>query len=174
MDLSYGADYEIFRKEVQAFLAKNWPPHSDGATSPSRSTKAEQSDRFRGVAIEAGYLARSVPKKYGGGEQPADVLRAAIIHEEFRKVRAPLDVVGLGVGLLVPTLLERGEEYMLAKRWRETGNRTGFSHECSPARRKPAEAGTSRRGAMRSALSRFRRWVSRGNSLSRLSRKSKF
>ncbi len=115
MDLSYSEDYEIFRKEVQAFLAKSWPPHSDGATGPSAGTRAEQSDQFRGVAIEAGYLARSVPKKYGGGEQPADVLRAAIIREEFRKVRAPLDVVGLGVGLLVPTLLERGEEWQREK-----------------------------------------------------------
>ncbi len=111
MDLSYGEEYEIFRKQVQGFLSENWPPQGDEATG----TKEEQRDRFRGRAIEAGYLARSVPKKYGGSEQAADVLRAAVIREEFRRVRAPLDVQGLGVGLLVPTLIERGEEWQREK-----------------------------------------------------------
>jgi len=111
MDLSYGEEYEIFRKEVQAFLSENWPPQGDDATG----SKEEQRDRFRGRAIEVGYLARSVPKKYGGSEQPADVLRAAVIRQAFQQVRAPLDVVGLGVGLLVPTLIERGEEWQREK-----------------------------------------------------------
>ena len=79
MDLSYGEEYEIFRKEVQAFLSENWPPQGDDATG----SKEEQRDRFRGRAIEVGYLARSVPKKYGGSEQPA-----APVEEERKNAMA--------------------------------------------------------------------------------------
>ena len=68
MDLSYGKEYEDFRLVVRQFLEANWPPKGEEADLDF----AEKCDRFRGRAIEAGYLARSVPKKYGGGEQAAD------------------------------------------------------------------------------------------------------
>ncbi len=111
MDLSYGAEYEAFRGEVQAFLADSWPLEGEEA----KLSREEQADRFRERGIGAGYLARAIPVKYGGSEQEADVLKASIIREEFRKVRAPGDAVGLGVGLLVPTLLEHGQEWQKEK-----------------------------------------------------------
>jgi alkylation response protein AidB-like acyl-CoA dehydrogenase len=52
-----------------------------------------------------------VPKRFGGSEQAADVLRAQVIREEFARVRAPMEVLGNGMSMLVPTLLERGEEW---------------------------------------------------------------
>ncbi len=116
MDLSYGEAYEAFRKEVQAFLAENWPPRAEAAELPRK----DQVDRFRDRAVDAGYLARSIPRKYGGSEQPPDALRASVIGEEFRKLRAPMDPVGLGVGLLVPTLLERGTDWQKEKFIRPT------------------------------------------------------
>ena len=116
MDLSYGEAYEEFRKEVQAFLAENWPPAGEAA---ELSRKA-QVDRFRDRAVDVGYLARSIPRKYGGSEQVPDALKAAVIAEEFRKLRAPMDPVGLGVGLLVPTLLEKGTDWQKEKFIRPT------------------------------------------------------
>ena len=111
MDLSYGEEYEAFRGEVRQFLASNWPLRGEAAELP----RDEQILRFRQRAIDAGYLARAIPRRYGGSEQEADVLKASIIREELRKARAPGDPVGLGVGLLVPTLLEKGEEWQREK-----------------------------------------------------------
>lgn len=84
------ADY---RREVADFLAREWHP------------KTTDKGVFRGLAIEQGYLYRTVPKAYGGSEQPADLARAQVIQEEFARVRAPMEVPGVGTGMLVPTLL---------------------------------------------------------------------
>jgi len=111
MDLSYGKQYEDFRAEVQAFLARSWPPKGADAELP----KEEGARRFRARAIEQGYLARSIPKQYGGSEQEPDEIKANIIREEFAKARAPGDVRGIGTMMLVPTLLEKGEPWQKEK-----------------------------------------------------------
>jgi alkylation response protein AidB-like acyl-CoA dehydrogenase len=111
VDLSYGPEYEAFRAEVKAFLAEQWPLRGDEA----KRGLAEQATLFRGRAIAAGFLARSIPQAYGGSEQPGDPLRAAVIREEFMRVRAPLDPPGIGTMMLVPTLLEKGAEWQKQK-----------------------------------------------------------
>jgi alkylation response protein AidB-like acyl-CoA dehydrogenase len=111
MDLSYGDRYEALRAEVRAFLAGSWPPRGEEAGLP----RAEQTRRFRLRAIEAGLLARSIPRRYGGSEQPSDPLAAQVIREEFARARAPGDARGIGTMMLVPTLLERGEEWQKEK-----------------------------------------------------------
>ena len=98
MDLKYEPEHDAFRAELRTFLEREW---SEGAEVAA----------FRRKAVEAGYLYRSVPKRYGGSEQPPDILRARIIAEEFARARAPAEVKGNGVQMLVPTLLERGEEW---------------------------------------------------------------
>ena len=108
MDLSYGEELESFRKEVQTFLAENWPPKGDGS-------RDDQTRAFRRTATEAGYLNRHIPKQYGGSEQPPDSMKGAVISEEFAKARAPMEPRGIGTMMLVPTLLERGEEWMKEK-----------------------------------------------------------
>ncbi len=111
MDLSYGAEIESFREEVKAFLASNWPLEGGEAELP----REEQARIFRERAIAEGYLCRNVPRKYGGSEQPADPLRAQVIREEFTAARAPMEPRGIGTMMLVPTLLERGEEWQKEK-----------------------------------------------------------
>lgn len=98
MDLRYGPEHEDFRAGVRQFLATEW---RIGADIPA----------FRSRAIEAGYLYRSIPRCYGGSEQPADILKARIIAEEFAAAKAPMEIKGNGVQMLVPTLLERGAEW---------------------------------------------------------------
>ena len=116
MDLSYGSEFEAFRKEVQSFLAKNWPPSgNDLALSREEQTRA-----FRRKATEAGYLNRSIPKKYGGSEQPVEPLKRAVIGEEFAMAHAPTEPRGIGTMMLVPTLLDRGEEWQKEKFVRAT------------------------------------------------------
>jgi alkylation response protein AidB-like acyl-CoA dehydrogenase len=109
MDLSYGPEYDELRAQVRAFLAKNWPPADDGRS------REEQVFEFRRKAIDAGYVARSIPRRYGGGEQEADSIAAAVIREELGRHRAPGEARGIGTMMLVPTLLERGEEWQKEK-----------------------------------------------------------
>jgi alkylation response protein AidB-like acyl-CoA dehydrogenase len=93
-----------FRAQAEAFLAAHWQP----VKGPERAASERA---FRLLATEHGYLYRNVPKAYGGSEQPADVLKAQIIQEVFNRARAPMEVPGVGYGMLVPTLLGCGEEW---------------------------------------------------------------
>jgi len=111
MDLSYGETYEKFRLEVREFLAANWPPKGEDAKLP----RAEGAARFRDRATERGYLRRSIPKEFGGSERLADELEANVIREEFRRAHAPMDPRGIGTMMLVPTLLERGNQWQKEK-----------------------------------------------------------
>jgi alkylation response protein AidB-like acyl-CoA dehydrogenase len=52
-----------------------------------------------------------VPKRPGGSEQAPDSIKASIVAEEFAKAKAPGELKGNGIQMLVPTLLERGEEW---------------------------------------------------------------
>ena len=111
MDLTYGSEMEEFRLEVKGFLGANWPPKEDAANS----SRKDSTQRFRERAIAQGYLCRSIPKKYGGSEQPVDALRGQVIREEFAAAHAPMEPRGIGTMMLVPTLLERGEEWQKEK-----------------------------------------------------------
>ncbi len=118
MDLSFSAEYEKFREEVREFLAANWSAEDAAMEPPADERSAlggpvrtdPRATEFRKLAIERGYLYPHVPRRYGGGEQPPDPLKQAIIAEEFRKARAPHEVIGQGPSMLVPTLLEHGTE----------------------------------------------------------------
>ncbi len=111
MDLSYGSEMEEFRSLVRGFLSENWPPSGDD----KKLSRDEQTLRFRECAIAAGYLCRNIPKQYGGSEQESDVLKGQVIREEFTRAHAPMEARGIGTMMLVPTLLERGEEWMKEK-----------------------------------------------------------
>ena len=74
MDLSYGAANETFREEVRAFLAQRWRP--DGARGAELKARIAA---FRTQAKDAGYLYRGVPRRYGGSEQPVDVIKAQVV-----------------------------------------------------------------------------------------------
>jgi alkylation response protein AidB-like acyl-CoA dehydrogenase len=119
MDLSYSEEYEQFRTEVRHFLRENWtdddrnsapPPDQRAAMMGAVIRVDERATAFRLKAIERGYLYRHVPKRYGGGEQPPDPLKATIITEEFRKAQAPGELLGQGPSMLVPTVVEHGTE----------------------------------------------------------------
>lgn len=103
MDLGFGPEYDGFRAEVRAFIAAHWPP-ADGDLKSAVNERA-----FVVAAIDQGYLHRSIPKRFGGSEQPRDIAKAEIIREELTKARAPSGRIP-GNGLVVPTLLEWGTE----------------------------------------------------------------
>jgi alkylation response protein AidB-like acyl-CoA dehydrogenase len=106
MDLSYGEAAEVYRADVRAFLSSHWPPPSDLRGADLKAFVRA----FRARATEEGYLYRAIPKRYGGSEQPVDVIRAQVIREEFARVRAPMEIGGNGMNMTVPTLLEKGTD----------------------------------------------------------------
>ena len=116
MDLSYSAAYLAFRAEVRAFLDERWSAadrsrYGGGEALIGRIARPdERVTEFRIQAIEAGYLYRNIPRAWGGGEQPFDPLKSAIIREEFKRAKAPREMVGQGPSMLVFTLLEHGTE----------------------------------------------------------------
>ncbi|MCS5637091.1 MAG: acyl-CoA dehydrogenase family protein [Myxococcota bacterium] len=116
MDLSYGSEMEGYRDEVKVFLEANWPLSGKEADLPME----KQASLFREKAISAGYLYRNIPRQYGGSEQEPDVLKAQIIREVFGRKWAPQEARGIGTMMLVPTLLERGEEWQKEKFVRPT------------------------------------------------------
>jgi alkylation response protein AidB-like acyl-CoA dehydrogenase len=103
MDLSYGTEAEGFRTEVRDFVRDNWQAKGLRGSELKDYVRA-----FRLKATESGYLYRAIPREFGGSEQPADVVRAQVIREEFGSANAPMEITGNGMNMLVPTLLERG------------------------------------------------------------------
>ncbi len=107
MDLAYSPEYEAFRADVRAFLAKH------GKAAPRRfgvSRPAPEVLEWQKLLIENGYAARTIPKEYGGYGAEPDILKSRIIAEEFTAARVPLGLSGQGISMFVPTLLELGTE----------------------------------------------------------------
>jgi len=106
VDLKFSDEYEAFRVELRAFLSANWPLRGDEATA----SRVEQVRLFRERAVEAGYYLRQIPRRYGGSEQPADMLKSSLIAEEVARAGAPPEPRSSGLGMLTPTLLRHGSE----------------------------------------------------------------
>jgi len=113
MDLAYGPEYEAFRAEVRAFVAKH------GAKAPRRfgvSRPSEETRNWQRLLIEHGLTARTIPKEYGGYGVEPDILKSRIIAEEFTAAGLPMGIANQGISMLVPTLLELGTEEQ-KKKW---------------------------------------------------------
>ena len=107
MDLNAGPEYKSFREGVVSFLNKNL--HMAGkARTPLRPNKQEL--EWQKKLINNGYAARTIPKKYGGFGAESDVLKSRIIAEEFSQSSIPMGMANQGISMLVPTLLELGND----------------------------------------------------------------
>lgn len=96
MELELGPEYAIFREEVAAFLA-DLP-----RDLPRRD--------FLAAATARGFLYRSIPRRFGGSEQPFDPFREAIVAELFDASPFAWRLGPQSTGMLVPTLLEAGSD----------------------------------------------------------------
>jgi len=106
MDLSYTSEYRAYQKDVQAFLVSAWDRERSRGPDGAQYVAS-----FRRSATERGYLYRSIPKRYGGSEQAPDIIKAQIIQETFALAGAAMEVPGIGMMMVVPTLLEVGEDW---------------------------------------------------------------
>jgi alkylation response protein AidB-like acyl-CoA dehydrogenase len=115
MDLAYSPEYQAFRDEVRAFIAKHGKdaPRRFGVSRPSGDFLAWQK-----LLMANGYAARTIPKEYGGYGAEPDILKSRIIAEEFANAGLPTGLSGQGISMFVPTLLELGTEEQ-KKKWIE-------------------------------------------------------
>jgi alkylation response protein AidB-like acyl-CoA dehydrogenase len=105
MDLTYGDEYAAFRQDTRRFIET----HAHLAAK-ERFLDLEKTRAWQKLLIENGYVARAVPKKYGGYGAEVDLLKAHIIAEEFARAQVSPGLKGQGIAYLVPTLLELGSE----------------------------------------------------------------
>ncbi len=109
MDLDYSAEYERFREEVRRFIdAERERIPRRGLSESRRPAPAEVA--WQRTLIDHGYAARAVPKAYGGYGDTPDILKSAIVSEEFARAKVPSGFGGSGASMLAPTLLEHGNE----------------------------------------------------------------
>src|SRR3546814_3118193 len=106
MDLDYGPEYDVFRKQVRAFIEAHGHPAPLSADRAARpSSKAVD---WQKLLIEHGYTARTIPPEYGGYGAAPDILQSRIIAEEIARARVPAGLSNQGISMFVPTLLELG------------------------------------------------------------------
>ncbi len=116
MDLSLSERHLHLQAEVRRFIVAHGhlsPPVGGGGGRARPDRKALD---WQARLIEAGYAARTVPRRYGGYGAEPDALDAAVIAEEFTKAGVSLGVQGQGIRMLAPTLLEVGTQEQ-RERW---------------------------------------------------------
>ena len=109
------ADLEAFRAEVHDWLAANAPqsmatPMTE-VESPWGGKKADllpDVRRWMAVSAERGFTAPTWPKEYGGGG--LSKAEAKVLAEEMARLRLRPPLVGFGLTMIGPLLLQEGSE----------------------------------------------------------------
>jgi alkylation response protein AidB-like acyl-CoA dehydrogenase len=111
MDLSYSKQDEAFRTDVGAWMEKNVPKKDKSFSDlpPHDPGRIGRSKEWQRTLHEAGYVAMSWPKEYGG-QGDTDVMHQTIVNEELVLARAPGLIGASGLTMLGPTLLQCGTD----------------------------------------------------------------
>lgn len=110
-------DLDQFRSEVRSFVEEQGPRalrgtrkgRFDGFWGGRRETSPEpEVKRWLDVSLERGFTAPTWPKEYGGaGLGRAE---ARVLDEELARLGLPPPLVGFGLTMIGPTLLDHGSE----------------------------------------------------------------
>ncbi len=111
MDFNFSPEDEAFRAEFRAWLEKNAPKSHDSNSEVLQD--GEESDFQRRVSwfrklASGGWTCISWPKEYGG--RGAGILQNIVYNQELSRIGAPTPLIGMGPGLLGPTLIHWGTE----------------------------------------------------------------
>lgn len=116
------SDLIDFREEVRTWLNDNAPPALfgtrggvfDGFWGGRKGASADPDViKWRDVMVDKGWTAPGWPTEYGGGGHTDAETR--IIQEELRTAKLPVPVVGFGMAMIGPTLLQFGTPEQKAK-----------------------------------------------------------
>jgi acyl-CoA dehydrogenase len=112
------ADLRAFRDEVREWLLENAPASLRGAASGSAiegywgGRKVEEADLDRKLWCERmaarGWTAPTWPGEYAGGGLSAE--EAKVLREEMKRLELPPPLIGFGLTMIGPTLLQFGSE----------------------------------------------------------------
>ncbi len=99
-----------FREEVSAWLGKNCPKGARGpgqiATGSSKVKLDKDVKVWLERCAERGFTAPTWPTEYGGGGLSPQ--QARVLYEEMAEIRARSPLMGMGLSMIGPTLLEYG------------------------------------------------------------------
>ena len=115
MDLSLDQRYLDFRAEVRAFIDRHKDDAPPAIAVAHRGPPTPDVLDWQQHLIAHGYAARTVPKEYGGFGAEPDILENMIIGEEFNAANVSAGLAGIGIMMLVPTLLEAGTSEQKAR-----------------------------------------------------------
>src|ERR1044071_2931440 len=109
-------DAERFRAELTEFLERELPqklgelppPTADYWGGRKPELPHPQSRRYCELMAERGLTAPSWPREYGGGGLDREL--AKFVQSELRRLRLPLPLIGFGMSMIGPTLLQFGTE----------------------------------------------------------------
>jgi alkylation response protein AidB-like acyl-CoA dehydrogenase len=108
VDLTYSETHRALQAEIRAFAGTHG--HLSPGSGGGRRRPSQKALDWQRLLLERGYVARTIPREYGGyGAQP-DVLEAAIIGDELSRAGLYAGIMNQGISMLVPTLLEIGTE----------------------------------------------------------------
>jgi alkylation response protein AidB-like acyl-CoA dehydrogenase len=105
------ADPETFRAEVRAWFAANFPPElrdAPPAEDEAEKTPSPLRAAWKKALAAKGWGTPTWPEKYGGGG--LNSAQADIVRREMARVGAWNPMMGIGVMMFGPTLLEFGTE----------------------------------------------------------------
>jgi acyl-CoA dehydrogenase len=110
-------DVEAFRRSLREFLEHELPSQLGGDLPPPTAEywggrrpelPHPQSKRYCELMAARGLTAPTWPKEYGGGGLSA--AEARVLSEELRRLNLPAPLVGFGLVMIGPTLLQFGTE----------------------------------------------------------------
>jgi alkylation response protein AidB-like acyl-CoA dehydrogenase len=110
MDFNYDAQDEAFRAEVGTWLEANqqFAPNSRGPLDDGGQDDWSARVRWHKKLNEGGWVAVHWPKEYGG--RGATVMQRLIFREELTRLGLGEPGLGMGIGLLGPTLMHWGND----------------------------------------------------------------
>jgi acyl-CoA dehydrogenase len=111
------SDLDSFREQTRAWLLEQAPKSLRGTRQgrfdgywggkKSGDPPADVA-RWLHLMLDRGWTAPSWPRRYGGGELTS--AEAKVLDEELRRLELPPPLVGFGLTMIGPTLLEFGDE----------------------------------------------------------------
>ena len=110
MDFNYSAEDEAFRQELRQWLEANrqYAPTSFSNLASEGDDHWSARVRWHQKLNEGGWVAVHWPKEYGG--RGATVMQRLIFREELARLNLSEPSIGMGIGLLGPTLMHWGRE----------------------------------------------------------------
>jgi alkylation response protein AidB-like acyl-CoA dehydrogenase len=116
MDLTLSDKHRVLQEAVRAFIRDHG--HASPKLGGGRKRPDQKALDWQKLLVDHGYVARTIPREYGGFGAEPDVMEAAVIAAEFAAAGVYAGLTNQGISMLVPTLLEVGTDDQ-KKQWIE-------------------------------------------------------